>query len=325
MKSSVEYSASGRALMWAYALLAFTALCWGGNSVLGRLAVGEVSPVAVVLLRWLGVCLIIAPLVPRRIARDWNVLRPHLGRILLMGAFGFSVFNVMFYSAARYTSAINLGILQGSMPVLVLMGAYVAYKTRVTVLQMIGVCVTAVGVFTVAAGGDLARLATLKLNLGDVLMLAACTLYSGYVVALRSMPAVSPISVFGALAASALIASVPLVAIEYVLGALQWPTLRGWVVIALIVLFPSCLAQIAFIKGVNAIGPGRAGIFVNLVPVFAPILAVVVLGESFEFYHFAALCFVIGGIALAERYRAAEWPAQDRLSSRDGLPDDCRQ
>ena len=47
----------------AYALLIFTSLCWGGNSVLSRLAVGEVSPVAVVLLRWLGVCLILSPFV----------------------------------------------------------------------------------------------------------------------------------------------------------------------------------------------------------------------------------------------------------------------
>ena len=67
-----------------------------------------------------------------------------------------------------------------------------------------------------------------------------------------------------------------------------------------IALFPSLIAQLFFMRAVELIGPGRAGIFVNLVPVFGAILAVGILAEPFRLYHGAALLLVFGGIWLAE-------------------------
>jgi len=76
-------------------------------------------------------------------------------------------------------------------------------------------------------------------------------------------------------------------------------------VIALVALLPSFLAQVLFIQGVEIIGPGRAGIFVNLVPVFAAMIAVAYLGEDFHLHHGLALALVLGGIWLAERAAGA--------------------
>jgi drug/metabolite transporter (DMT)-like permease len=56
-------------------------------------------------------------------------------------------------------------------------------------------------------------------------------------------------------------------------------------------------------RGVELIGPARAGLFVNLVPVFGSLLAVVLLGEPFAPYHALGLALVLGGIWLAERKR----------------------
>ncbi len=56
-----------------------------------------------------------------------------------------------------------------------------------------------------------------------------------------------------------------------------------------------------FIQGVAAIGPGRAGVFVNLVPVVAALLAVLLLKEIFQWFHAVALVLVLGGIWLSER------------------------
>ena len=53
--------------------------------------------------------------------------------------------------------------------------------------------------------------------------------------------------------------------------------------------------------GVGIIGPGRAGVFVNLVPLFAATLAVVVLNEPFKLFHGLAMVLVLGGIALSEK------------------------
>jgi len=56
-----------------------------------------------------------------------------------------------------------------------------------------------------------------------------------------------------------------------------------------------------FLRGVDAIGPGRAGVYINLVPVFAALLAVLLLGQAFEWYHGAALVMVLAGVWLAQR------------------------
>lgn len=289
---------------WAYLLLIITALCWGGNAVFGRMAVGEVSPMALVALRWLGVVLLVGTFARRYLKRDWNILRRHLPFVCAMGALGFTVFNALFYVAAHSTTAVNIGIIQGSIPVFVLLGVFVVYRIRVTKLQMAGVLVTMIGVILVGSGGDLGRLASLSINHGDLLMIIACVLYAGYAVGLLRRPEVSSLGLFSAIATAAFVASVPLVIAESALGQFQWPTPTGWVIVVMVTLFPSFLAQICFIRGVELIGPGRAGAFVNLVPVFASLLAVTFLQEPFELFHAVALSLVLGGIWLSERGKA---------------------
>jgi drug/metabolite transporter (DMT)-like permease len=289
----------------AYLLLTLTALCWGGNAVFGRLAVGEISPMALVTLRWLGALGLLLVFARAQLTRDWPAIREHLPFVSAMGAIGFTAFNALYYVAAHSTTAVNIGILQGSVPMFVLIGAFAAYRTRVRGIQIAGVLVTMLGVVIVASGGELTRLATFALNFGDVLMIAACVLYAGYTVGLNRRPPVSSLALFTVMAGAAFLTSLPLVFAEAALGRFQWPTSTGWLVLALVTLFPSFLAQICFIQGVSLIGPGRAGIFVNLVPVFASILALLVLKEAFEPFHAIALSLVLGGIWLSERGKAS--------------------
>jgi drug/metabolite transporter (DMT)-like permease len=81
--------------------------------------------------------------------------------------------------------------------------------------------------------------------------------------------------------------------------------MQGWMVMLYVAIFPSCLAQLFFLRGVDLIGPGRAGVFINLVPVFAAVLGVGLLGEPFGWYHAVALALVIGGIWLAQSAQPA--------------------
>jgi drug/metabolite transporter (DMT)-like permease len=295
-----DQAAPAQANPLAYLLLTLTALCWGANAIFGRLAVGEVSPMAMTMLRWLLVVLLLAPVVQRQVRRDWALLRRHLLFLASMGALGFTGFSALYYVAAHDTTAVNIGIIQGSIPVFVLLGAFAVYRTAVTPLQVAGVVTTMLGVALVASGGDLVRLAALAINRGDLLMVLASVLYAGYTVALQRRPPVAALSLFMTLAAAALLAALPLVALEAAFGLLQWPTATGWIIIALTVLFPSFAAQMLFIRGVELIGPGRAGVFINLVPVFASILAVAILGESIAAFQAIALGMVLGGIWLSE-------------------------
>jgi drug/metabolite transporter (DMT)-like permease len=135
-------------------------------------------------------------------------------------------------------------------------------------------------------------------------MIAACLLYAGYTLGLSRRPPVSPLSLFTGMACAAFVTSLPLALGEAALGRFQWPTPEGWLILGLVTLFPSFLSQIFFIQGVSLIGPGRAGVFVNLVPVFTSILALLVLDDPFEPFHAIALGLVLGGIWLSERGKA---------------------
>lgn len=251
-------------------------------------------------LRWLGTLLLALTVARRTLPRDWRHIRSNLFLLCSMGALGFTVFNALFYVAAHYTTAISIGIIQGSIPVFVLVGAFLVYRIPSNVIRITGVALTLGGVVIVAGGGELDRLATLRLNRGDVFMVVACVLYSGYALALRRCPPASPLSLFTVFAAAAFLSSLPLAVGESLYHGGQWPGPRGWIIIGLITVFPSFLAHLCFIKAVAMIGPGRAGVFFNLVPVFAAVFAVFFLGEVFEAFHAIALALVVVGIAMSE-------------------------
>lgn len=286
---------------FAWLLLTSTSLMWSANAIFAKLAVGQVSPLLLVALRWVVVVAVLLPFARRPLANDWARLRPHIGRIAALGATGYTLFNVLFYVAAHYTTAVNLGITQAVMPIFIFVLAFIRFRTPVSPLQIIGVIAAMTGVLLVVAQGSWQRLVAVEFNGGDLLCIVAVLLYAIYTVALRSRPVVSPLAFFAVLALSACAASLPFALGEWLAGDLLWPTQFGWALIAGIALLPSLFGQIFFIRGVEIIGPARAGLFVNLTPVFAATLAVVCLGESFHWYHAVALMLVFTGIWASER------------------------
>ena len=63
----------------------------------------------------------------------------------------------------------------------------------------------------------------------------------------------------------------------------------------------SSLALVLWNAGNRAVGPNRAAIFVNLLPVFGAALAIPFLGEQLFAYHFAGAALVCAGIFLVVR------------------------
>jgi drug/metabolite transporter (DMT)-like permease len=285
-------------------LLTMTALIWAGHAIVGRLAAGQIGPMTLTFLRW-GLALFPIVYAARRtLARDIEIMRPRWIFLFAMGALGFTGFNALFYAAAHHTSAVNLSIIQGSVPALVLIGARIFLRVRATGLQAFGAVLTIAGVAAIAAQGNWSKLATLSFNIGDVMMLVASLFYAGYTVGLRERPAVSAFGFLAALAFAALITSVPLFIWEIEQGAFIWPTWKGLLLLAYAALGPAFSAQLLYMRGVELIGPGRAGVFVNLVPAFGAVMGVVLLGEPFAAYHMVALALVIGGIVIAQRKSA---------------------
>ncbi|MBZ9981488.1 MULTISPECIES: DMT family transporter [unclassified Mesorhizobium] len=283
-----------------YMFLLLTTLLWGGNSVAGKLAVDHVSPMTLVFLRWVLAVAILLPIGWNALKRDWPVVRRHWFVLAALGASGFTLFNTIFYTALNYTTAINVSIEQAAMPILIIVANFIFFRLRVNWAQIAGVVLTIFGVILTACHGDPRRLLTLELNFGDAIMLVAVILYSGYSVGLRLKPAMQWQSLMLAMSLAALITSLPFFLWEIVAGKVIVPDARGWAVIVYTAIGASVVSQIFYIRGNELIGANRAGLFINLVPIFGTLLSVLIVGETFQLYQALALVLVLGGIALAE-------------------------
>lgn len=283
-----------------YLLLVLTNLFWAGNTIAGKLAAGLVPPFTLTFVRWAAV-VVIAYLIARpHLRAHRQAIADNALVLLTMGALGFSLFNTALYTALNFTSAVNVGIEQGAFPAVILFLMWVVYRERITLLQGVGVALATLGVTVTVAQGSWARLTALEFNIGDLIMMAGVLSFALYSIMLRAKPALPWQVFFFMLALGGLVAAVPFFALDLLAGRLPEADWRVAALIAYIVIFPSFVSQVFWIRGVELIGAGRASLFINLIPVFATLLAVLVLGERFEIYHAVGLAGVLGGIGLAE-------------------------
>lgn len=299
----MSLSAKAKMTAWdnPYIALVAAAAMWGANTLFSRLAVNEISPMLLTFLRWVVVCLIAWLLAGKDLRANWPTLKPKIVMLSVTGAIGLTGFNALMYVAAYHTTAVNISIIQGSQPIMVLIGAILLFHMSVSIQQIGGIVLTLIGVAAIALNGDWRTLLNLNFNIGDLFMLVACLCYAIYTLALRDKPKVPGLLFFAVLATAATVASLPLVAYEYATSTLVLPSLKGWIVTAAIVVFPSFLAQLSFIRGVELIGPARAALFINLVPVFGTVFAILFLREPFHLVHATGLILVLAGIWMAER------------------------
>jgi len=281
-------------------LLALAALGWGGNTIAARLAVNELSPMFLVSARWLIVASIVLTLYHRQILKTLNDLRRRWLWLVLMG-FGLSGFNIMFYLAAYSTSAINLGLIQSTIPAVIMAMGLIVLRTPVTLLQLTGLFVAMSGAMVVISKGSLAVIISLTFNHGDLIMIIGCCCYAGYTLGLTRRPPLDSIVMMGILAIFALIASLPFTMAEIVMGGFVFTGGESWLILLYVAIVPSFLSQVWFMIGVDKIGSSKAGMFTNLVPVFSALLGVSILKETLGFYHLLSLGLVFTGLYIAQR------------------------
>ena len=289
-----------RAYSSAPFLLFLATLGWGSNTIASRLAVGEISPMLLIFFRWGFVVVILLSLYWRQMIDEWPIIRPRLKWLLIMGGCGLSLFNAFFYIAAHSTTAVNLGIIQSTMPGMILLGSFVFFGDRINRLQFSGLLLTLLGVGVIVTQGSLEQLMQLTFNHGDLLMIFACSFYAMYTVGLKSRPKISGMVMLAYFSVAAFLMTIPLMIFESFIYGTVMPGVKGFAIVFYIAMVPSFLSQIFFMRGVDLIGPGSAGLYANLVPIFSAIMAVLLLSEEFALFHLAAMLLVFGGIGLFE-------------------------
>lgn len=287
----------------AYIFLVITGLGWAANAVVGKFAVGHVGPMTLTLGRWtLALAIIIAFAAPQ-IRADWPEIKRNWLVCFVFSGLGFTGFNALLYSALSHTSAINVVIEQAGIPGLIFLANFVLFRIKLGIGQIAGYLITLLGVAVTASNGSLQTILDLAFNLGDLLMLVACVIYATYTISLRFKPNIHWKSLFASSAIGAMLAAVPLFAWEVSSPGFIVPDMIGIGAILFTALAPSLMSQILYVRGVELIGSNRAGLFINTIPVFGTLLAVIFLREPLLGFHIVALVLVISGIAIAERGR----------------------
>jgi drug/metabolite transporter (DMT)-like permease len=135
--------------------------------------VGNISPFLLTHLRWSILTVLLLFIYRKRLL---EIVQHFLGwwKYFVIGGIALGGFNMLFYTAAHHTTAINLGILQGSIPIVVIVGSFFLFKKKITVTQSIGIVIGLIGVLELASGGNLQRLIEVDLNIGDMYMLLGC-------------------------------------------------------------------------------------------------------------------------------------------------------
>ena len=96
------------------------------------------------------------------------------------------------------------------------------------------------------------------------------------------------------------------------LAGLESVVPSAWLAVAFLVVFPTALGQQAWLYGVRGIGPSRAGIFINLIPVSALLLSVIILGETLDATKISGILLILTGVWLVNwqsaRYAVVSQP-----------------
>lgn len=282
-------------------LTALAPLCWGGNIVLARGVADIIPPVSFAFWRWTIAFIILLPFTWSRARQDWPRVIKSWKIMSVLSILGISFFNTILYTAMHTTTAINGAMIQTTMPAVIILITLLLFKETVSKLQILGVAVCILGAFIVILRGRWATLLGMSFAPGDILMMGAVILYALYSALLRQRPAIHPLSFLIYTFGLGILFLLPLYVWE--LSGSQTITLTRDVVLSIlyVALFPSIVAYFCWNRGVEVIGANRAGLFINLIPVFASVLAILFLGEALQGFHIIGMALIFGGMILFNR------------------------
>lgn len=292
-----------------YLMLSLMSLFWAANIVLGRFVAGHVPPFALTFCRWAGTFLVISPFAWPYLARDWPVIRKNMPLLLLLAFTGFAFNNALSYWGLQHTQALNALLIQSSGPLFVALWSLMLFGVRLSWMQAAGILVSLLGVLVIVLRGNLAALAAIQINAGDISFAAALFVFGLYSALMPKRPKINPLSLIAFTTGAGAVMLVPLVGWEMSGGDFLKLDALTISTIIFVVLLPSTLAYLFFNRGIELIGPNRAAPFFHLVPVFGSVMAIVLLGEKPELFHLVGYALVLAGIFTASRRGSAQRPA----------------
>jgi drug/metabolite transporter (DMT)-like permease len=284
-----------------YLIVTIAPLCWAGNVVLARGVIHMIPPIGLAFWRWTIAFLILLPFSFSHARRDWPLVVRNWRILFLISVLGISCFNTLLYKAVHTISAINVSLIQTTMPAFIILISLVLFNQRVRAVQTIGVGFCILGAVLVILRGNLIAISHMSFSDGDLLMIIAVIIYAFYTVLLRKRPGLHPFSLLTYTFGIGILGLLPAYVWEIVtFGGFEF-TFPVFLSILYVAVFPSVVAYFCWNRGVDELGASKTGLFINLIPVFASILAILFLGESLKVYHVVGMVFIFSGMVLFHR------------------------
>ncbi|MER7718961.1 DMT family transporter [Streptomyces flaveolus] len=273
------------------ALAVLATLVWSGSFVTSRALGDSVPPVQHAFWRWVVALAVVAPFGARRAWRQRELIRRHLGFVLLASLLGVTVYNTLVNQAGVTTPAANMGMIMAASPVLMAVFER-AGGVRLGARRIAGLLVACTGVLLLVGGGA-------SFSAGDLWMIAAACSFGSYSALLRRRPAGLDGAAF--LFTTFLAGTVLLRPAQGVSLAVQGgftPTTGTVLPLLYVGVASSAVAFFAWNKAISLIGPTRAGVVYYLQPVCVALLSWLLLAEPTGWAQAGCMALILGGVVL---------------------------
>lgn len=286
----------------AHVMMLIAVLIFGLNYVVGRWVAGDVQPYVLGFVRWTAGTLILLPFALAHLKCDAERIRVNWKLLCLAGFLMPFMGAGVTYVALTYTGAINAGVIQTSMPVMIVLLSWMFLGEKTRGIQWLGIVVAIAGVLYIVARGNPATLVDLTFNIGDAILIVCNLGLAGYGVAVKRLPGgFHPLSLITIVCAVGAVYHIPFFIYELTSGiSVSW-TVKAWVSLAFVAIFPSVCAILLWNSAIARIGPSRAGFYMYLTPVYAAIFAIPLLGETIGIFHIVGAILIIIGVTMSSR------------------------
>jgi drug/metabolite transporter (DMT)-like permease len=277
-------------------MLMAVAFFWGGTWVAGRIAVAEASPLAVASWRFLLAALVLGGVLvihegwPRWSAQDW------LG-VVALGVSGIFLYNICFLYGLRLIEAGRGALVVALTPAIIAVADWLLFGAAMSRRRAVGVLVAMIGCVVVVTRGELNIRG--GAGLGEMLIIACAILWTIYTfIGRRVNRQLSPLaSTFGAAFTGWVLLTLAAL-VDGSLFALDGLHASGIWSILFLGILGTALAFTWYAAAVKDIGATRAGMFINMVPVFAVLLGALILQERLPLATYAGGALVIVGVLI---------------------------
>ena len=286
-------------LLTTYLKLLLMALFWGGTFVAGRSLAGEVGPLSAAFLRFAMASVLLLCVAHKR-EKTMPIPRGRqLVAILLLGLTGISLYNYFFFSGLHHIEAGRAAVIIANNPIILAVLSALVFREKLTPQKIVGILLSVSGAIVVITKGHPFSLLHEGVGPGEILIAGAVVSWVAYsMIGKTVMANLSPLlSVTYSVVAGTLMLVIP-AGLEGVFQAMLTYGPWQWIALFYLAFFGTVLGFVFYYEGINTIGPTRAALFINFVPVSAVLSGFVILGEALTLSLLAGLALVSSGVYL---------------------------